>query len=569
MKNTRVLALLACRGFVAVSIVAIMSAGCNKSDTVESEAPDSRLDSLNRAAAAFVPSQGTPGDTLRLPLFGEPRTMSPYASDPASRTCADLCSGRLVRIRPDGTLESALARSWSSDSQLKTWTVSMRSGLLWSDSTPLLAEDAAYSIALAFDLRYPSLNDSLKPVVLVVDSLTVSVELNRPFLHMGWVFTAPMVAAGTTPGTNLSTSPAKVCGPFVPSGVMGPRRYVFLRNPHYWRRDSSGIPLPYLDAVECAVYPDINHAHRAFSQGLVDVLVSMPGDRDGLSESFEACDYREYNLGPGQSSLLVFNGFSRSPITRFFGDQRFRDALSAALDRQSYAAALHDKSAQTVYPGLTPSLSRCAFALPPNNRPSLTDSLLQILGLVDRNGDGSREDSLGTVCSLRMRVAGWILQRKEAFTNLANALERSGIVLEPQWIPSGQAVLDHTGANDTTWDCALIGVVCDPSPLALPLFVSNAIANTRPLIPQSAGLDSLASAVLWNSHPGSQNFAQCKLARALVHHYPAIALPTPDRTVLVSNRLRNISPSPVQGVLSRIYDLFVQSDTATATPSVQ
>ena len=61
-------------------------------------------------------------------------------------------------------------------------------------------------------------------------------------------------------------------GPFVLERYEPGQRMVLVRNPHYWRRDARGVPLPYLDGLTLEIVPDQNAELLRLTSGQVDVL---------------------------------------------------------------------------------------------------------------------------------------------------------------------------------------------------------------------------------------------------------------------------------------------------------
>jgi peptide/nickel transport system substrate-binding protein len=111
------------------------------------------------------------------------------------------------------------------------------------------------------------------------------------------------------------------------------------RNPYYWKVDSEGSQLPYIDEVVIDYANDIELANlRAVSgemsvAGLDLLLSNYPvvkrGEEDGNYRAFLASSER------GSDIAIAFNQEHKDPVLkRIFNDVRFRQAASVAIDRE-------------------------------------------------------------------------------------------------------------------------------------------------------------------------------------------------------------------------------------------
>ena len=84
-------------------------------------------------------------------------------------------------------VEPALAESWTTSKDGRTWTFKLRQGLQWSDGAPLTADDVVFTFQVIYDKNIAnSLKDVLtvagKPIqVTKVDALTVRFQTALPF----------------------------------------------------------------------------------------------------------------------------------------------------------------------------------------------------------------------------------------------------------------------------------------------------------------------------------------------------------------------------------------------------
>src|SRR5262249_5676301 len=148
------------------------------------------------------------------------------------------------------------------------YTIKLRQGVRFSDGAPLTSADVLFSFRALYDPKVasPLAADTLvsgKPLqVEAPDPSTVLVRLPSPFAPglrlIDGIRILPKhrlersLAEGRfTDAWAVNTPLTEIAGlgPFVLSEHVSGQRLVFSRNPHYWRKDASGVVLPYLDKL--------------------------------------------------------------------------------------------------------------------------------------------------------------------------------------------------------------------------------------------------------------------------------------------------------------------------------
>ncbi|MBK6829939.1 MAG: ABC transporter substrate-binding protein [Flavobacteriales bacterium] len=102
---------------------------------------------------------------------------------------------------------------------------------------------------------------------------------------------------------------------------------VMERNASYWRTDTDGSRLPYLDAVRYTFEEDKVVELEAFEKGGLSVIYELPVDRTDVLKGEHA-----YIVQTAPSLTTQFYGFNSSKPP--FNDIRVRKAFSMAIDRQ-------------------------------------------------------------------------------------------------------------------------------------------------------------------------------------------------------------------------------------------
>ena len=107
----------------------------------------------------------------------------------------------------------------------------------------------------------------------------------------------------------LTADPSRVvtAGAFAAESATPGERVTLKRNPHYWKKDEAGAPLPYLDRLVIEVMKDANNAFTRLQQGSLDIYDRLrPPDFADLRSQPGITQVSD--LGPGlQTDQLWFN----------------------------------------------------------------------------------------------------------------------------------------------------------------------------------------------------------------------------------------------------------------------
>jgi peptide/nickel transport system substrate-binding protein len=284
------------------------------------------------------------GGELRIAIKADPKTLNPLmAEEEASDRVRYLTGGVLIRVnRKTQENEPELATHWTIDEDGRRITFDLRPGVKFSDRTDFSAEDVVATIKAALDpeLHSPKgdpLRAGGKALVQAQGKNKVSMEFEHPIAGVERLF------------DEIAISPARMAGKADSSVVLGPfsvaeqkpGEYVLLkRNPQYWKRDSAGHQLPYLNAVRLYVLSNRDTELIRFRQGDIQLIENMSPDLYEQLHSEEPAAARD--LGPSiESEELWFNEVARSPLPPYkkawFRSRNFRRAISMAINRPDLA----------------------------------------------------------------------------------------------------------------------------------------------------------------------------------------------------------------------------------------
>ena len=325
--------------------------------------------------------EGKRGGTLLTAHRSEPRTFNPLvAMDGSSKEIIGLLTADLIHInRYTQRTEPALARSWELSRDGRQFTVHLRRGLQFSDGYSFNADDVLFTFQAYLDEHIHSpqrdlLNVGGKPIrVDRADAYTVVFTLAQPYGAAERLFDSIAILpkhilerayqeGKLAESWNLNTPATQIAG-------LGPfqlRRYspegiTLERNPFYWKRDTKGNQLPYLDRIVSLALSTPEAEELRFQGGDLDVISRFDAqDFSTLQRTSTGRNYRLYDAGPGlEYCFLLFNlndiGSEGGPILqkqKWFRQTAFRRALSSVVDRDSmirlaYSGRAYPLSVQT------------------------------------------------------------------------------------------------------------------------------------------------------------------------------------------------------------------------------
>src|SRR5437879_4392973 len=192
------------------------------------------------------------GGQLRFCLRTEPKTFDPLkVEDDAAVSIRYLTGGVLLRMnRQTQALGPELARSWKLSKDGRQITFKLRSGLSFSDGTPFSAEDVAYTVQQLMDpaLHSPT-GDAFRSApgnveTKIISPNQISVTFPAPVAGLDRLFDQVAILSAHSAKKEMA-----VLGPFVVADYKPGTNVLLKRNPNYWKADTQGRTLPYLDSI--------------------------------------------------------------------------------------------------------------------------------------------------------------------------------------------------------------------------------------------------------------------------------------------------------------------------------
>ena len=362
------------------------------------------------------------GGTFLDSQVADPSTFNPILANSTTSTgpLANVFDGLVEANGKTTDIEPALAESWSVSKDGRTWTFVLRQGLQWDDGAPVTADDVLFTFKVIYDKRIPNSASDVLTVagklieVKKIDARTVQFSTAEPFgaflREIGNATVIPQhkleaaYSAGQFNQTwGINTSPKDIVGtgPYIMTEYLAAQRITYDRNPHYWKVDARGQRLPYIDHVSLTIVPNQNALRLLFQGGQTASYGLRPAEYAEFKRGEQAGNYTVYDGGPGfGSEFLIFNQNPRAGMPdyklKWFQNQKFRQAVSYAVDRQ---AIINQVFAGHAVPEYGPESPSDKFFYDPHvmQYPYNLDKAAQVLAEAGfkKGGDGTLRDADG------------------------------------------------------------------------------------------------------------------------------------------------------------------------------
>jgi peptide/nickel transport system substrate-binding protein len=297
------------------------------------------------------------GGELRFCLHSEPKTFDPVlVDDDASLSIRYLTGGVLVRSnRRTQELEPELAESWKVSNDGKQITFKLRHGITFSDGSPFSSEDVAFTMQRLMDPAlhsstgdaFRSGNGAVSSKIIAPDQL--SITFPAPLAGLERLFDQVAIMSAHSPKKE-----AAVLGPFMVAEHKAGSSLLLRRNPNYWKKDSQGRRLPYLDSIRLDIQSNRDVEMLRFKRGELDLINVIDSDFfDRLAASSPGL---AHDAGASlDSEFMWFNQGASAPIPEYkrawFRSTNFRRAISQAINRDDLSRVVYNGHAQ---PGVGP-----------------------------------------------------------------------------------------------------------------------------------------------------------------------------------------------------------------------
>jgi len=549
---------------------------------------------------------GHSGGRLVVALRAEPKTLNPLiAADAPSHEVIDTMQADLVHInRATQLTEPALAKSWKMSPDGLRYTLVLRRGLKFSDGYSLDADDVLFTFHVYLDEKVHAPQRDLllfdgKPISLrKTDSQTIVFQLPKPYgvaerMFDGWAILprhllekpyeegkiAQLGALGTPPNEWAGL------GPFRLKEYVAGQRLVLERNPYYWKTDEKGSRLPYLDELVFLFVPSADAQVLRFQSGETDVISRLGAENFSVL-SRQPGDYTMLDAGPGlEYNFLFFNLNDATEKTsaeivqrqKWFREGKFREAVSAAIDREAIVRLVYQGRGAPLWGLVTPGNRRWQD----EKLPHPARSLDRALGLLKEagfswttasNGESALVDSGGKPVEFSMITSSSNADRAKMAALIQDDLKQLG--MRVQVVPlEFRSLLDRV-TQTKEYDACVLGIVstdADPN-VDINVWLSRGgthlwnPSQAHPATSWEAEIDRLI-----DEQKYARTFEQRKTlydrAQELLWEYqPMIFLASPDILTGAKKSVGNFRPAVLEPyVLWNVEQLNLKNKAVNAT----
>jgi peptide/nickel transport system substrate-binding protein len=549
---------------------------------------------------------GRHGGRLVVAIRGEPKTLNPViAADARSREVISVMQADLVHInRATQLTEPALAKSWKVSPDGLQYTLTLRQGLKFSDGQPLDADDVLFTFRVYLDESVNAPQRDLlivggKPItVRKLDSQTVVFQLAKTYGVGERLFDGLAILPrhlleqpyqegklGQIGALTTAASQWAGLGPFRLKEYVPGQRLVLERNPYYWKSDATGTRLPYLDELVFVFVPNADAQVLKFQSGETEVI-SQLGAENFSALSRQQLGYTMTDAGPGlEYNFLFFNlndaSAKSSPEIlqkqKWFREVKFRQAVSAAVDRQAIVRLVYQGRGSALWGLVTPGNRRWGNEKLAHPARSLDKAraLLKEAGFSWSNapdGESTLLDSAGKPVEFSILTSSSNADRTKMATLIQDDLKQLG--MRVQVVPlEFRSLLDRV-TQSKEYDACVMGIASfDADPNSdINVWLSSGgthlwnPSQAHPSTPWEAEIDRLI-----NEQVSASTFAQRKklydrAQEILAENQPMIFLASPDILVGAKNSVGNFHPAVLEPyVLWNVEQLFLKSGQENAT----
>jgi peptide/nickel transport system substrate-binding protein len=530
---------------------------------------------------------GTRGGNLVITLRSEPRSFNPAnaaaGNDQNSLGVMARINADLIHInRATQKTEPALAKSWTVSKDGTQFTLKLRRGLRFSDGQPFDADDVIFSFKIYQDEQVHSPQRDLliidgKPITVTkLDAYTVRFTFPAPYSAAERVFDGLAILprhllekdykeGKIAQVWTLSTPPQQIAGlgAFRLKQVIPGDRVVLERNPYYWKVDSKGQQLPYLDELTFLVVPTQDAQVIRFQAGESQIISGLSADNFmALEPQQKTRHFKLYDAGPGlEYNFLMFNlnddTEGRLPdIARkqkWFRDVRFRQAVSDCIDRAAIVRLVYHNRAVPLADHVSPGNKQwfdSAIPLPVHDL-SKARELLRSAGF-SWKPDGALVDPTGQPVEFSILVSSSNGQRGQIATLVQDDLKHLGMAVHV--VPmEGRSATDRV-LNTHDYEAIVMGLVsgdADPTP-DMNVLISGGrthlwhLGEKSPATPWEAEIDRLMQKQLVTLNYPERKKAYDRVQEILAQQLPMVFLVSPNILVGAQEDLGNFRPAIIE-----------------------
>lgn len=520
----------------------------------------------------------TRGGVMTSSLRSEPRTFNRLVDRSVPTDLYTILTGsQLIRVnRATQALEPSLAEKWAVSPDNLTFTLSLRDGVAWSDGTPFTSADVLFTFAAIYDPKVDSLLASSlkvdgKPLTVTApDAHTVVIKFPSTFgpglaildnVHLApkHKYEATLKAGKFAEAMGVATSPGDlaVLGPFKLTSYAPGQRLVFDRNPRYWKKDEAGTPLPYLDQLILEIVPDQNAELVRLQSGQFDMLQQQirPEDIATLRPLEQQGKVKLIELGvSADADMFFFNlrspYWEKDPRREWITRKEFRQAISHAIDRESYANTVYLGAGVPIWgpvtPGnqkwFSPNVLRYGYSV------ERAKEILASIGLINRDADEWLEDAQGTEARFNVLVYRGNSSLERGAAILRDELKKIGVAVDVVLLEQGALVQRMLGGQFEAIFFVVTATSLDPA-INSDFWLSSGSAHVwnigqpKPATDWEKHIDDQMVTVMGSVDQAERKRAFDDIQKTFADNLPALYFVAPRLYMGVSTKVGGLTPA--------------------------
>ena len=523
---------------------------------------------------------GRRGGRLVVSQHAEAKTLNPVlAVDRPSREVLGLLNADLIHInRLTHRTESALAKSWKVSGDGKQYTLQLRRGIRFSDGEPFDSQDVTFSFQVYLDEKSNcSQRDLLliegKPIaVAALGPYAVRVTLPQPYAAGDRLFDGiamlprHLLEQGYREGKlgqawPLTVTPAQIAGlgPFRVKKYTPGQQIALERNPHYWKADSKGNRLPYLDDLVFLVLANENAESPRFEAGDTDIISPVGAKLFEDLGKDASQRYRLQDAGPGlEYNFLLFNMnddvAGRLPVIarqqEWFKDLAFREAVSQAINREDVVRLVYLTRGTALASHVTPG-NRAWMDSRLQPRPASGEQARKLLASAGYgwNSEGLLHDRAGQMVKFSILVSSSNQQRSQMAGVIQDDLKNVGMqvsIVALEFRSFVQRVMETHN-----YEIAVMGFASgDTDPNGEMNFWLSSGSNhlwnlgqKKPATDWEAEIDGLMEKQLTARNPKARKKLYDRVQQIVAEQLPIVVIASPHILVGSKPTLKNFEPA--------------------------
>jgi peptide/nickel transport system substrate-binding protein len=559
---------------------------------------------------------GKYGGTFVVVDVDEPKTFNYLVpADLSSMQAATYFLSPLVNYDPmTASNIPGLAKSWEIGDDKKTYTFHLRQGVKWSDGVPFNADDVIFTLDCVFTQKtdpatgekipaFPnemydqfSFNGEI-PRYRKIDDYTVEIitpVIYSPFINdINNILILPKhkLEFSLKDGSFMKQWSTQTAidhpeelvgtGPFVVKSYTPAERIVYAANPYYWRADSAGQRLPYVDffIIQKVATPEMEMMLFATGQSDAAWNPGIPGtDLAWVSKGEKTYGFTVHDMGPLPDS--IFYWFNLNPgqdkhgkpyvepyKLAWFSDKRFRQAVMYGFNREGVAKGVYfgmgEPEKSIISQGnphwIDPNVKQYAYD------PAKARELLKEAGF-RWNKDGRLVDKDGHTVDIELTLYEGVRRVVDISNILVQNMQDLGIKIKPVYIDFS-LVLQKT-LNTFDYEMSLIGFgspqgETDPSGNKN-LFRSNGQDHEwypqqkTPATPWEKQIDDLVDASERTFDRAERKKDYDQIQEIFGEELPVIYVVTPHQYQAIRNKWQNVRVPPSGPLIWNLEELWTE-----------